>query len=276
MNYEELVQWCRYFWNPQDRTCGCGLWAAGAALEDNGQRCPVLDYGDPSFVPEPIRGNPLNKDVIFLASNPGYGGGTQVELGTCPWWNQDAEAAGGNWAAVLATEQTFAEHHLGANVRAAENKCARRGYEDDRPARAAARVLWSLEHPENDHNWPLPRVDEQAFLEVIGQVALLNVAHCKSNGFVGGDVVYNNCGAHTWSLIGMLKPRAVVAFGGPARQLFGRNSNENNVVEGSHRDHTWPEDGVTRFFWEHHPSQGWTYQARNSLVERLREFLALG
>ncbi len=272
MNAEELITWCSWFWNPVTHACGCGWWAGGEARRDErGRTCPALRDGNPKFVPEPIRGDPLGKDIIFLAANPG--GGTRrppsVELESCPWWDSNENT----WTPVLESSHSFVDFNLTSNVRAAaDREWCRKAYAKDRVSRAATGILALVAQEKRHDIAVLPRVDTNHFTNNIGKVALLNVIHCKSPGFPSGAnciLQDGGCGRQSWMLLSRLRPRTVVAFGAHVRTWYALLSNTREPAEGDRTPHKWPSGSTTVFHWLHHP-QGLSYSQRNGLADRLR------
>jgi hypothetical protein len=175
-------------------------------------------------VPEPVRGNPLGKAIVFVAANPG-GGKTPLvssEQRTCPWWDSERGVAGetdlpgfsGDWGSVLNDEASFARHHLRANELAAADEEFRRGYASDMPMRAATGIVAALTCEGEQEVPHVPDVNSRWFIDHVSSVALLNVAHCKSRQWpedTGSEAV--GCAAKTFELLELLRPRVAVFFG---------------------------------------------------------------
>jgi len=264
VNEAELVRWCGWFWNPTEHTCGCGLWKAGAPMLDGGTACPVFAQGNPAYVPEPIRGNPLGKTVVFLASNPGGGADPldAVESDSCPWWNRNQDAAGttstGDWAGVLGTREAFSAYHLGGNTTAALNRDLWVGYESDSVIRTAVGIVaWMQGAISQPRRTGVGEPEWQRFLP---DVALVNILHCKSHPSfpAGADHAMSDerrCGHQTWLLLGKLRPPIVIAFGFHAQAWFCAHAGHRRRKERDATSWQWPEGDETVFYWMPHPGR---------------------
>lgn len=259
MNEEQLSAWCNWFWKPNTHVCDCGWWANGGARPDSdGRICPVLRDGNPIYVPEPVRGNPIGKNLVFLAINPGGGHrpSSQNDQSSCPWWNGDKHEAGGGWLNTLDSDEHFAYHHIHGNELAAIGDAPWTGYEHDYVTRVAVGVIASL----RGEVTPPAAVEMGSHLwkRFLPGVAIINAAHCKSPSWVadGAAILHHpdRCGSKTWSLFSMLRPRRVIAFGKDVRVWYHMHSKRELPDEGTRTIHRWSRDTKpTVFYWAPHP-----------------------
>ncbi len=276
MTRDELIAWCGHFWIPKERRSGCEAWNAGVS-------CAVLAAGNSAFVPEPIRGNPLNKDIIFLAVNPG-GGKTpaaQDELDSCPWWDRSGNKPGGDWATVLGSQEDFAGFHLGSNERAASDETERHiGYARDRVSTGAAYILAAVGNPQENSIPIRLHIDSMWFSKYIGDVALLNMAHCKSPGWTvdKSKAVADLCAPKTMALLHDLKPRALVCLGVPAWELLVQLAKSCCCLTESSTERLWHlrwhGGGVTGLVKSPHPTI-LSYADRADVVDAIKAALSL-